>query len=741
MKITIRPLIIRIFIITLSCTFLLYCRAYGDTWSFVVMGDTRGDATSTPPTTTGVSQYLPVIASVIANPSSVQPGAITPSAVFFNGDIINGDDLPSVNFDTQFQNWKTAMTKVIDDAKIPVYTVRGNHENEVTDLLPPNTTLKTAYYDAFGSAAPTVGSPVPQNGPAGQEGFTWNLLLNNVRIIGVDQYFYYNSTKQGTTRYYQIDQAWLNQQLSNAAPARFTFVMAHEPSYYLDSGGDNPEGDFYGTTNSDGSVNPAGVAARGVFWNSLGVNGVRMYLCCHVHNLQIGYAYDNSGNLIYQSVTGNGGAPIASQGTTDPNLTMTDQNFSNYGFALFTVTDHTITITYYLYNPITTIWSIDSYFLVLSAYSFCATNSNAQLLGGALDAISSRNNATGDMADLLTTLNNLSDAGVASALNAMLPIVDGSVLQVTNASFDKFMSTVISHLNSLASSGTTSVSTGADTQKKDPAIWAQGYGSYLHEDPRGLSNGYDASILGTTLGVDAVINDYLIVGITGGYAHDFIRSKDNSGRNDIDNYQWTLYASYARDAYYLDAACAFAYNTYDSSRHVTFPGFDRTPKGDYDGEQYLGYIEGGYTLKYKKLEVTPLASFQYTHLYIAGYTETGGGAVDFSYKAQDYDFAQTGFGAKIEYPFNTKYGILIPELRFKWLYDWVGDAAQTTATFAGFAPSFSTYGTAPAQSSFDIGTKLTLVSKNNVTLSVNYDLQLQEDLYGHYGYVEARYSF
>ena len=250
------------------------------------------------------------------------------------------------------------------------------------------------------------------------------------------------------------------------------------------------------------------------------------------------------------------------------------------------------------------------------------------------------------------------------------------------------------------------------------------------------------SILGTTLGIDIpVINDCLRLGIAGGYAHDFIRSKDNSGRNDVNNYQWTLYGSYTKDAYYLDAAFAFAYNTYDSSRHVAFPGFDQTPKGDYDGEQYLGYIEGGYTLKYKKFEVTPLVSFQYTHLHVAGYTETDGAGADFSYKAQDYDFAQTGFGAKVDYPFNTKYGILIPEVRFKWLYDWVGDAAQTTASFTGGGASFATYGSSPAQSSFDIGTKLTLVSKNNITLSANYDLQLQEDLYGHYGYVEVRYGF
>ncbi|MCX5715358.1 MAG: hypothetical protein NTV07_00500, partial [Candidatus Omnitrophica bacterium] len=58
-----------IFIVALSFNFLLCGRAYAtDPWSFAVIGDTRGvDQT----TTTGVSEYLPAIASVMANPSSV----------------------------------------------------------------------------------------------------------------------------------------------------------------------------------------------------------------------------------------------------------------------------------------------------------------------------------------------------------------------------------------------------------------------------------------------------------------------------------------------------------------------------------------------------------------------------------------------------------------------------------------------------------------------------------------------
>ena len=37
--------------------------------------------------------------------------------------------------------------------------------------------------------------------------------------------------------------------------------------------------------------------------------------------------------------------------------------------------------------------------------------------------------------------------------------------------------------------------------------------------------------------------------------------------------------------------------------------------------------------------------------------------------------------------------------------------------------------------------KLTLETENSVTLSLNYDFELKEDFYGHYGYANIRCKF
>ncbi len=363
----IRTSIILAFIVALCCSPLLCCLAFGEnSWTFVVIGDTRGERE----TTTGVSEYLPKIASKITS--------LNPGLVLVNGDLINGDalsDTPDVNnpripYATQFANWKTAMRPVYG-AGITIYPVRGNHENYASDNDPPIPSLKQAYFDAFGST-------VPQNGPNNgaddnQAGFSWNLKEKNVRVVTADQYFYYHATPLGGRSYYEIDQAWVDAQLSKTAPRPYTFVMAHEPVYSLS----HEEGGFYGTS-------AQGMADREAFWNSLGANDSKMYLTAHVHNLQVGTAVDDSGNVIYQNMMGNGGAKLNSiDGARDPLLTPTYSNDTDYGFSLFTVTDNNITETYYLYDSTSDTWTVATYTIKLLANKVCTWNTPSGIFSDA----------------------------------------------------------------------------------------------------------------------------------------------------------------------------------------------------------------------------------------------------------------------------------------------------------------------------------------------------------------------
>ena len=298
-------------------------RARGD-WTFAIMGDTRGPHH----TTTGVSPDLITIATKIAQ--------LHPDFVLHCGDLCNGDDtngLTALTYAQQFVNWKAAMSPVIA-SNIPIYTVRGNHENNCGEGAPlPD--LKQAYYDAMGSAMPTNG---PNNGTADdQRGFTYSFVHSNATFIVVDQYFYPVSP---TGEYHSVDQTWVNQQLQQATTPHVV-VMAHEPVF---------NEHFYGSS-------ATGLVNRATFWNDLGANGSRLYICGHVHNLSVCLAPDDVGTGIYQLLAGNGGAPLDAAATNyDAGVSVLFTNDSNYGFALAKVGTNAMTIEYYLLNNTSNTW-------------------------------------------------------------------------------------------------------------------------------------------------------------------------------------------------------------------------------------------------------------------------------------------------------------------------------------------------------------------------------------------------
>lgn len=359
-----------------------------NSWSFVMLGDTRGEND----TATGISTNLNTLAQKIA---SLNP---RPQLVIVAGDLCNGNCLNTnspvyprdTNFNSAamkgvysnfFSNWKTAMQPVFDYTAsngIPIYPVRGNHECNDAGQAPVEM-LKQAYQEAFSAYVPANG---PSNSPANdQRGFSWSLTTNNVTFIAADQYFNFDPVATNTpwSGYHYLDQAWVTQQLRQST-SPYKIIVAHEPMFQTE--GNGPIGDdqqnevaqhFFGTNN-------AAMQTRSNFWNDIGDAGISMYYCGHLHLETVATTTNNHGHTIIHLLGGNGGAPAQDFiDNPEPGVTPLYNNGNRFvtnggnvsvqayfGFVLATVTDETMTIKYYSLNPTNTSsatndWIVASY--------------------------------------------------------------------------------------------------------------------------------------------------------------------------------------------------------------------------------------------------------------------------------------------------------------------------------------------------------------------------------------------
>jgi hypothetical protein len=347
-----------------------------DSWSFVMLGDTR-DANST---SNGVSPYLNTMAQKIHS--------LHPQLVIVAGDMCNGNCLDTNsplyptngNFSSDamkavyaqfFDNWKTAMQPVYDYSAhtgTPILTVRGNHESNDTGQAPIEV-LKLAYYEAFSDYLPANG---PNNGPTNdQRGFSWSLTTNNVTFVAADQYFNFDpaSTNTPWSGYHYLDQAWVTRELRQAT-SPYKIFISHEPIFQAIGNGPGEEAlnedaqHFFGT-------NAAAIQTRANFWNDIGDAGTQIYLCGHLHLEVVASTTNDHRHTIIQLLAGNGGAPpqnfivgSESGATTlwnNGNTIVSNAVAATYGFALATVEDEQMTIHYYSLNPLDNEWTVASY--------------------------------------------------------------------------------------------------------------------------------------------------------------------------------------------------------------------------------------------------------------------------------------------------------------------------------------------------------------------------------------------
>lgn len=256
------------------------------TWTFVVFGDSRD---LTRDTKTGVSPYLAPIAVAVAKEK--------PDLVIYNGDLVSGwmiaNESPvATDYRAQFRNWMEMVAPIhnyTSESGVPIYVIRGNHEDGPDQTAKPLT-------DAY---LASVAADMPQNGPPGEERLTYSFTWKGAKFIGIDEYMPHDGKKE------TVNQTWVDHELSTGTRP-FMFVFGHTPAFLVK--------DDYEDRGLDIAVHPV---LRDIFWKSLVEHNATTYFSGHAHIYVRG---EKDG--VQQVVSGNGGAigSAFNQSEADPAL-------------------------------------------------------------------------------------------------------------------------------------------------------------------------------------------------------------------------------------------------------------------------------------------------------------------------------------------------------------------------------------------------------------------------------------
>jgi|GEM_PF-6784203 len=360
-------------------------------------------------------------------------------------------------------------------------------------------------------------------------------------------------------------------------------------------------------------------------------------------------------------------------------------------------------------------------------------STNTSAVGSALDSVSQISNDT-SLQNVIDTISNYStDAQKEAALKTLTPDVSGSNIQASIQVSNSTNAVIEGHMENTMLQPT-GIATGG--QELSHGVWGEAFGSNITQGFRKGVDGYDANIGGFIVGTDGMFGKNAKIGVALSYAN--TSAKSDSSKTNIGTSQATIYSSYDFDKMYLEGLGSAAVGKFTTSRTL-FDG--SVASADYEGYQFSAKGTAGYRTHLGGLNVIPFASLQYNFITQQDYTETGSNA-NLSVSTDNMQVLKSGLGAKVGLPAVIDGVTYYPHASMAWYYDFINDAVQTDSSFAS-SPSiiFANSGTKPARNSFKLGAGLDMLSADNVTISLDYNLEARETYRSHTGELKARMGF
>ncbi len=237
--------------------------------------------------------------------------------------------------------------------------------------------------------------------------------------------------------------------------------------------------------------------------------------------------------------------------------------------------------------------------------------------------------------------------------------------------------------------------------------------------------GFAADGFSSAYGLDHAGGDWL-TGVAVGYSTLSSKQDVTGDKGDLQAFKAGLYASWHPGDWTITGSATGSFQSIKSKRLVTLP---IPATADYDAASFnLGFEAARRFTLSDTAFFEPTGGFIYSHLHTDGFTESGGGGLGLSVKAENTDALKAYVGARLASTMALSDGMTItPELRARVVYDVLGDNRDLTASFADVAAAtpFAVSGLEPNRFGGIIGAGLTLARTTNWQATLSYDAEIR----------------
>jgi autotransporter-associated beta strand protein len=180
-------------------------------------------------------------------------------------------------------------------------------------------------------------------------------------------------------------------------------------------------------------------------------------------------------------------------------------------------------------------------------------------------------------------------------------------------------------------------------------------------------------------------------------------------------------ATWNQDAWFANAAVAYGFDHYKSTRQINFSGTSATASSKTDGRQWIADISGGRHFDAGVVSLSPFAGLLASGWKADGFTETGAGAFNATVDDQNAHSLRTQLGLEAALNLNIGSVGLRPHVRATWLHELTNDSRPISGSFSGSAFTIETR--KADRDTFRLGAGLEALLTPTLSLYVDYAAQ------------------
>ena len=385
--------------------------------------------------------------------------------------------------------------------------------------------------------------------------------------------------------------------------------------------------------------------------------------------------------------------------------------------AAITVTDNSALLDFLLAESGSSLDLIARQSSVNNYVSAVQSNNNPSALGAAatLQTLSASHSPAWD--PVFTAFNQMANTQqVSNGVSQTVPLLVGAGSQATAMVMQNFNDVIDSRI---------SVKQGLASKEEfigNQEVWLKPIGSWAEQSQENNVSGYRANTGGVILGIDRGINASTSLGAALVFANSNISSTSSAAPSslNINSYQLGFYGHHRlTQATVINYQADIGINQNKGSRSINFMG--TTANSSYDSySSHLGLGLNHRMRVNERLTFIPLIRTDYIGVMSNAYTESGAGPLNLNVNQQNYNQLLMTTGAKAEYALPNRLK-LVGNLTAG--YNVLNQQIQVTSAFAGGGGSFVTNGLSLSPMLYSAGLGLVGKTKDNIELSIRYDLQ------------------